>query len=543
MYSYLKKPKENKLVQLVLKADYASGVYSAPQPLTRETAITEWIESNGLPPPTVAYATGNGNVETSAAAIKCSYAVCPGSSVLHVAVLSGWVAHVAAVVQAGASVGETGEWTFNAKVTETGSQLNAQLATAAVDPRFAFLFERQGGTALDFARQLETAARSTGALRRAVPGAASSVPCDTKEEDLRSAVRMYLEYVESGVGDAWLLDTTVEHEPFLAPRPSSTYAKLGSSSIMAPPVARDGAGASSSSTVSGWACTAPKKAHIGGLPGLPSSLAVVASDALVIDPDAVLGRGGFGVVYKGRMGERDVAVKRIIDMTPAGREDLEREVKAMYKLKHANIVAFLGVFDASDDTVMIVMEFVPFGSLRHVVDQGYEIGSPLDVATCLSLALGIARGMAYLHACEPPILHMDLKALNVLVGGTRDAPVAKVSDFGLARMLATSGAATTSVGGTMVFMPPEAMATPPRPRRAWDVYAFGITLFELTTGRWPYMGLGLPLMFIMHLIANGHRPSVDAMDGHPVLQALAQRCWTHEPSDRPTFEAIVAELE
>ncbi|WIA33783.1 hypothetical protein OEZ86_006896 [Tetradesmus obliquus] len=221
----------------------------------------------------------------------------------------------------------------------------------------------------------------------------------------------------------------------------------------------------------------------------------------------------------------------------------------------------------------LVMEFCDAGSLRTALDHKLLIDrtTGLPALECvLFLAHDVACAMIHLHSEH--LLHGDLKASNVLL--KRTAPrlpvwpeqaaaaaaaagghgrrtgqlvglglglMAKVADFGLSLTL---GPADTHVSqmhmGTLTHMAPELLLHG-HASRASDVYAYGILLWELATGRRPYSGT--PVGMLAHKVAQqGWRPAWPGGCCEPV-QALTEMCWAQDPADRPSFDAIVAQLE
>jgi serine/threonine-protein kinase len=198
-----------------------------------------------------------------------------------------------------------------------------------------------------------------------------------------------------------------------------------------------------------------------------------------------IGRGGMGRVFRGRQLrlDRPVAVKLLPpelagDSTFQAR--FEREARALARLAHPNIVAVhdFGTTDAGDS--YLVMELVPSGTVATRI--------PMPAAEAVRVARQVCAGLAFAHAAG--IVHRDIKPENVLCAA--DGQV-KIADFGIARLLDSDGAAGPTrpslVLGTPAYMAPEARAgAPPDPRM--DVYALGVLLHQLITGRLPDDALG-----------------------------------------------------
>ncbi|GAX80144.1 hypothetical protein CEUSTIGMA_g7582.t1 [Chlamydomonas eustigma] len=306
----------------------------------------------------------------------------------------------------------------------------------------------------------------------------------------------------------------------------------------------------------------------------------------------LMGEGSYGKVFRGKWKGHEVAVKSmVLPIKLSGAEHRERmaimEAAISSSLSHPNIVKthtyslkpvresvsslswdggksaigfsvessfFAGCERSSVDTVrsspggsvsafqvQIVQELCDRGSLREALDLGLFHGGPegddVNYPTVLETALDVARGMRHLHSCN--ILHSDLKALNVLLQSCSNSSLgftAKVADFGLSvKMLHSETHVSNMFQGTMSHMAPETMLTGQQSNAA-DVYAFGITLWELYTGQHAFEGV--PQTMLGHLVAHEHiRPQFPP--GTPCeLEVLAELCWQNTAALRPSFEDI-----
>jgi len=194
-----------------------------------------------------------------------------------------------------------------------------------------------------------------------------------------------------------------------------------------------------------------------------------------------LGRGGMGIVFKARdrrLG-RVVALKRLPDNLrnhPKAIDLFLREARAAAALNHPNIVT---LFDAGreGDTFYITMELLEGSPLQSILQKRGRL-TPRDVAR---LGIQIAHGLQYAH--EQRIVHRDIKTGNIFF--TRNKKV-KIMDFGLAKMVEEVRRASTVIGGTPYYMAPEQSLGEAVDHRA-DIYALGVTLYELLTGKVPFV--------------------------------------------------------
>ncbi|KAF8389290.1 hypothetical protein HHK36_025983 [Tetracentron sinense] len=191
----------------------------------------------------------------------------------------------------------------------------------------------------------------------------------------------------------------------------------------------------------------------------------------------ILGKGGFGNVYKGRLGDGlVVAVKRLKDVSGiAGESQFKTEVEMISLAVHRNLLRLLGYCATSNERLLIY----PYMSNGSVASR-LRGKPPLDWNTRKRIAIGTARGLVYLHEqCDPKIIHRDVKAANVLLD---DYCEAIVGDFGLAKLLDHGDShVTTAVRGTVGHIAPEYLSTGQSSEKT-DVFGFGILLLELITG-------------------------------------------------------------
>jgi len=274
-------------------------------------------------------------------------------------------------------------------------------------------------------------------------------------------------------------------------------------------------------------------------------------DAKHLEMGEKLGGGTFGTVCKAKLRGLDVAVKQLNAgaLTPETILALKIEVEILSKLRHPNIVLFIGI-SLTPTLAAMVTEWCERGALSDMLKSHSE---KISARTCLKLALDIARGMWYLHSSERLlIIHRDLKSPNVLIGL---AGSAKVADFGLAVMkerLPSDQHDHEFHGnaGTPQWMAPEIMRREEYGQKV-DVYSFGITLTELLTRRVPFRDTYRGLEFKDSVLERNERPTIPfwattgkgaASESHK-LGELVMECTEMDPKKRPSFAQIIDILE
>jgi len=198
----------------------------------------------------------------------------------------------------------------------------------------------------------------------------------------------------------------------------------------------------------------------------------------------LLGEGGYGSVYKGVLKDgRTVAIKRFRNCTPEGDLDFLNEVEVISKVKHRHLVVLNGCCVASSNSEghqrMLVYDYMCHGSLA---DYLFTKGNPvLEWPERQKIAIGMAKGLAYLHAeVVPQIIHRDIKASNILLDEDFNS---RVADFGLAKLTPENETHfTTHVAGTHGYLAPEYALYGQLTEKS-DVYSFGVCLLELLSGR------------------------------------------------------------
>ncbi|TYI16875.1 hypothetical protein ES332_A08G284800v1 [Gossypium tomentosum] len=195
----------------------------------------------------------------------------------------------------------------------------------------------------------------------------------------------------------------------------------------------------------------------------------------------LIGQGGFGYVYRGILVDgKEVAVKQLKVESRQGEREFKAEVEIISRLHHKHLVSLVG-YCISETTRMLVYEFVPNNTLEfHFHGDGRPI---MDWSTRMKIALGSAKGLAYLHEdCHPKIIHRDIKAANILLDFNFEA---KVADFGLAKFsYDVNTHVSTRVMGTFGYLAPEYASSGKLTDKS-DVFSFGVMILELITGHKP----------------------------------------------------------
>ncbi|MEJ2736141.1 MAG: protein kinase [Anaerolineae bacterium] len=256
--------------------------------------------------------------------------------------------------------------------------------------------------------------------------------------------------------------------------------------------------------------------------------------------DAEMGRGGMGVVYRGHdtLLDRGVAVKVLSEagLGTEGRARLLREAQAAAQLNHPNIVSIYDAGEASG-TPYIVMELVDGESLYDRRPEALE--------DLLAIARQVCAALDHAHA--QGIIHRDLKPENVLIARDPHARMgalagtigtAKLVDFGLARSAASRVTSEGTIVGTVFYIAPEQVLGQQIDGRV-DLYALGVILYELSTGRLPFTGDDPLAVISQHLHAPVVPPRTYNAEISPALDALIVQMLSKQPPDRPASAAEV----
>ncbi|XP_012856969.1 PREDICTED: probable receptor-like protein kinase At1g67000 [Erythranthe guttata] len=267
-----------------------------------------------------------------------------------------------------------------------------------------------------------------------------------------------------------------------------------------------------------------------------------------------LGEGGYGIVYKGKLNnEIDVAVK-VLNNSKGNGEEFVNEVSTIGRIHHVNIVRLLG-FCADGFRRALVYEFLPNGSLEKSIFQAGSNRIALDWEKLKDIALGIAKGIEYLHeGCDQQILHFDIKPQNVLLDHNLNP---KICDFGLAKLCSKEQSAVTMTAarGTMGYIAPEVLSrTFGRVSYKSDVYSFGMLLLEMVGGRKneDHNANNTSQVYFPQWIYNHINVEDNPMwaqideEGNSIARKLSivgLWCIQWCPTDRPSMKVVVQMLE
>lgn len=203
--------------------------------------------------------------------------------------------------------------------------------------------------------------------------------------------------------------------------------------------------------------------------------------------DNKLGEGGFGTVYWGRLCDgSQIAVKRLKVWSNKAEMEFAMEVEILATVRHKNLLSLRG-YCAEGQERLIVYDYMPNLSLLSHLHGQHSAHCRLNWGRRMSIAIGSAEGIAYLHhRATPHIIHRDVKASNVLLDSDFQA---RVADFGFAKLIPDGAThVTTRVKGTLGYLAPE-YAMLGKASESCDVYSFGILLLELASGKKPIQKL------------------------------------------------------
>ncbi|BFG34907.1 hypothetical protein CerSpe_211810 [Prunus speciosa] len=268
-----------------------------------------------------------------------------------------------------------------------------------------------------------------------------------------------------------------------------------------------------------------------------------------------LGQGAYGTVFKGKLSSELLVAVKILNNSNEKGEDFINEVGTMCQIHHVNVVRLVGV--CADGFIRaLVYEYLPNGSLQNFLSSADNKNSFLGWDKLKDIALGIAKGIEYLHqGCDQRILHFDIKPHNVLLDQDFTP---KVSDFGLAKFCAKdqSAISMTTARGTMGYIAPEIFSRNfGNVSYKSDVYSFGILLLEMVGGRKNFKVMEDSTSqvyfpeWIYNLLEQGNDLRIHIGDDEGdvtiarKLAIVGLWCIQWHPIDRPSMKVVVQMLE
>ncbi|KAJ8556133.1 hypothetical protein K7X08_022891 [Anisodus acutangulus] len=243
-----------------------------------------------------------------------------------------------------------------------------------------------------------------------------------------------------------------------------------------------------------------------------------------------VGIGFFGEVFRGKWNGTEVAIKVFLeqDLTAENMEDFCNEISILSRLRHPNVILFLGAC-ANPPHLSMVTEYMEMGSLYYLIHVSGQ-KNRLSWQKRLNMLRGICRGLMCLHRMK--IVHRDLKSANCLVNKRWTV---KICDFGLSRIMTDASMRDSTSAGTPEWMAPELIRNEPFTEKC-DIFSFGVIMWELCTLNRPWEGI--PPGRVVYAVANeGSR--LEIPEG-PLGRLIAD-CWA-EPNERPSCEEILTRL-
>ena len=246
----------------------------------------------------------------------------------------------------------------------------------------------------------------------------------------------------------------------------------------------------------------------------------------------VIGKGGFGTVWKCKLEDGTLCAAKIINKLNLKADDIQllnTEIKVWTSLSHTNIVKLL---DVKHDKNLILISELMEETLYDVHKRMRRLGAKPRIITIANNVIQLSEAMVYVHSLN--ILHRDIKSENVLK--TFDN-VMKLSDFGLSRY--TSSSIMTAETGSYRWMAPEVFRHE-QYDKSCDVYSFAMLMYEMITLCIPFCNTFSPIEVAFDVAKFNRRPQLPEIS-HEFCDLICD-CWHHSPSLRPTFENILSRI-
>ncbi|KAG2310360.1 hypothetical protein Bca52824_021917 [Brassica carinata] len=266
----------------------------------------------------------------------------------------------------------------------------------------------------------------------------------------------------------------------------------------------------------------------------------------------IIGTGGFGTVYRGSFSSSSVdqiAVKKITPNSMQGVREFVAEIESLGRLRHKNLVNLQGWCKHKND-LLLIYDYIPNGSLDSLLyTRPRQSGAVLSWNPRFQIAKGVASGLLYLHEeWEKIVIHRDVKPSNVLIDDNMNP---RLGDFGLARLYERETLSrTTVIVGTIGYMAPE-LTRNGKSSTASDVFAFGVLLLEIVSGRRPTdSGTFFLADWVMELRETGDiLPAVDPRLGSgydsseaKLALSVGLLCCHQRPASRPSMRMVIRYL-
>lgn len=265
-----------------------------------------------------------------------------------------------------------------------------------------------------------------------------------------------------------------------------------------------------------------------------------------------IGRGSFAAVVELDFHGLKCAGKKLhphiyedvpLQIKEAMLQRFDAECEIMSKLKHPNIVQFLGVhFEAGSEVPLLVMELLDT-TLSVCLDRHGKLPDEISY----NILDDVATALCYLHSQDPPVIHRDLTANNVLLTAEMRA---KVSDLGVAKILTPfRDSRITTCPGTLAYMPPEAVAHNPKYDLSIDCFSYGVILLHVSCGKWPVPGEPNRVnpsdssKLIPRSETERREVYFQELDPSHPLRPLINRCLSNHPPSRPSAEEILRQVK
>ncbi|KAJ6694196.1 hypothetical protein OIU85_004933 [Salix viminalis] len=271
-----------------------------------------------------------------------------------------------------------------------------------------------------------------------------------------------------------------------------------------------------------------------------------------------IGLGSYGEVYHADWNGTEVAVKKFLDQDFSGAalDEFRREVRIMRRLRHPNVVLFMGAVTRPPN-LSIITECLPRGSLYRILHRPQ---CQIDEKRRIRMALDVARGMNCLHASMPTIVHRDLKSPNLLVDTNWTV---KVCDFGLSRLKHNTFLSSKSTAGTPEWMAPEVLRNEPSNENIsrYDKTSFRMTMkmenqvqfchlllwrrdFTGASIEYEFIGpLGMNPMQVVGAVGFQNRRLEIPKEVDPLVATIIWECWQTDPNLRPSFAKLTSDLK